>query len=306
MAPKELAAYFGSLSQPECHILYNVSSMVNLWDALASQNVRLLKRQTEALLSLPSHCTFLNYLRCHDDIGWGLDEDEERGLGIDPLSHKEFLYHFYEGTFPGSYARGELYNYDSVSKDARSCGTAASLVGFESARTKQEQERAFSRLFLLYATVFALRGFPMISSGDEIGQLNDSSYENDPLRKDDSRNLHRSPYDWRKAELRHDPSTIQGRIWGMFQKLHALRSSYDVFDDDAEVFTWDGQNSHVFALRRRKGSHTMLCVSNFSDNREFARFAYFVGEYVDLFTSRKYTPGLGFVMEPLECLWLFG
>ncbi|MCI1211900.1 MAG: alpha-amylase family glycosyl hydrolase, partial [Bifidobacterium tibiigranuli] len=117
MAPKELAAYFGTPEKPECHMLYNVSMMVNLWSALANGDTRLLKAQTDALNALPPNCWFVNYLRCHDDIGWGLDEDKERELGIDPLEHKEFLYHFYEGAVPGSWAMGELYNYDAASSD---------------------------------------------------------------------------------------------------------------------------------------------------------------------------------------------
>ena len=72
MAPKELAAYFGTPEKPECHMLYNVSIMVNLWSALASGDVRLLKDQLDKLNALPENCWFVNYLRCHDDIGWGV------------------------------------------------------------------------------------------------------------------------------------------------------------------------------------------------------------------------------------------
>ena len=106
MAPKELAAYFGTPEQPECHMLYNVSTMVNLWSALANGDTRLLKAQIDALDALPENCWFVNYLRCHDDIGWGLDEPQEWRLGIDPFRHKEFLYHFYEGSVPGSWSMG--------------------------------------------------------------------------------------------------------------------------------------------------------------------------------------------------------
>ena len=110
-------------------MLYNVSTMVNLWSALAARDARLLRRQIDALLALGDNCWFVNYLRCHDDIGWGLDEDVERSLGIDPQLHKEYLYRFYDGEFPGSWAAGELYNYDPATRDARSCGTTASLCG---------------------------------------------------------------------------------------------------------------------------------------------------------------------------------
>ena len=165
MAPKELAAYFGTPEKPECHMLYNVSTMVNLWSALASRDTRLLKAQLDALHALPDNCWFVNYLRCHDDIGWGLDEAVEEKLGIDPQKHKEYLYHFYEGNFPGSWAKGELYNYDPATGDARSCGTTASLCGVEQALEKNDTialDYAVKRDLLLHTAMAFLQGFPML------------------------------------------------------------------------------------------------------------------------------------------------
>ena len=203
MAPKELAAYFGTPEKPECHMLYNVSTMVNLWGALASRDTRLLKAQLDALHALPDNCWFVNYLRCHDDIGWGLDEAVEKRLGIDPQKHKEYLYHFYEGNFPGSWAKGELYNYDPATGDARSCGTTASLCGVEQALEKDDKtalDYAVKRDLLLHTAMAFLQGFPMLNCGDEIAQLNGWDYKNDPDRVEDSRNLHRSKFNWEDAK----------------------------------------------------------------------------------------------------------
>ena len=183
MAPKELAAYFGTPEKPECHMLYNVSTMVNLWGALASRDTRLLKAQLDALHALPDNCWFVNYLRCHDDIGWGLDEAVENRLGIDPQKHKEYLYHFYEGNFPGSWAKGELYNYDPATGDARSCGTTASLCGVEQALEKDDKtalDYAVKRDLLLHTAMAFLQGFPMLNCGDEIAQLNGWDYKKRP------------------------------------------------------------------------------------------------------------------------------
>ena len=138
--------------------------MVNIWGALASEDIRLLKSQTEAFLSLPEHSAFVNYVRCHDDIGWGFDESKETELGIDPLLHKIFQYRFWSGEFPGSYACGGLYNYDAKTLDARTVGTTASLVGLESAKDAKDREMAIRRFRLIYATVFALKGLPLINS----------------------------------------------------------------------------------------------------------------------------------------------
>lgn len=271
MAPKELAAYFGTPEKPECHMLYNVSSMVNLWSALANGDVRLLKAQIDALDSLPEHCWFVNYLRCHDDIGWGLDEDKEREMGIDPLKHKEFLYHFYEGAMPGSWAMGELYNYDEASSDARSCGTTASLCGVEKALITHDApalDTAVRRVELLHKAMAFLRGFPMLNSGDEIGQLNGWEYKEDPDKVADSRNLHRSPFDWKKAQLRTQDGTIQQRIWQVMQQTRAMRDDV-CFSPDAWVTTWDAHNYAVLAVVRKAidadgNERTLLGLFNFS------------------------------------------
>lgn len=307
MAPKELAAYFGTPEKPECHLLYNVSTMVGLWNALASQDATLLKAQTEDILSLPPSAAWLNYLRCHDDIGWGLDEAKERSLGIDPLEHKKFLYHFFSGDYPGSYACGEQYNYDPVSQDARSCGTAASLCGIEQALEEKDEgklKKALARMEMLYAVVYALKGFPMLSSGDEIAQLNDYSYKDDLLRKEDSRNVHRSPYDWDNAKKRKKKGTVQQIIWDALQNLRKVRSESPVFDGDASVTTWDAHNRHAFAIRRTKGENEMLFVSNFSDGSETVRFDYYMGLYKDRLTGRIVEPGKGFPIKNHEYLFL--
>ena len=272
MAPKELAAYFGTPEHPECHMLYNVSIMVNLWSALASGDVRLLKDQLDKLNALPSNCWFVNYLRCHDDIGWGLDEDEEVRLSIDPLKHKEFLYHFYEGATPGSWAMGELYNYDEVSKDARSCGTAASLCGIEKAiitHDKPALETAVDRDLLMHHAMAFLRGFPMLNCGDEIGQLNGWEYKEDPDRIADSRNLHRSKFDWAKAAERNTPGTLQNELWEGMASLRVMRDD-PCFAPDAWVTTWDTGNDGVLAVVRKAGERVIVGLFNFTGTEQAA------------------------------------
>lgn len=308
MAPSELAAYFGTAEAPECHLLYGVSSMVNLWSALASKDVTLLKYHLEDILALPDHCAFVNYLRCHDDIGWGLDEPRERSIGIDPLAHKIFLYNFYSGNFPASYARGQLYNHDWVSQDARSCGTTASLCGLEKAlidHSDKEKETAIRRILLMHAAVSALKGFPMLSSGDEIAQLNDYSYMNNYDRASDERNLHRSPYNWENAARRKDKKSYQHEVWAGIEDIRKKRK-HECFAPDAEVYTWDSHNKGVLALRRKVGEKVLLCVMNFSDEECDTRYEYFTGKYTDLFSGKRYEPGRGITLAPYEYLYLEG
>lgn len=269
MAPRELAAYFGTPDKPECHILYSVSTMVNLWSALASRDVRLLKAQLDALNALGPQCWFVNYLRCHDDIGWGLDEDAERRLGIDPQQHKEYLYHFYEGRFPGSWAAGEVYNYDPVTRDARSCGTTASLCGVERALEQGDGaalKTALRRDLLMHGAMMFIQGFPMLNSGDEIAQLNGWGYHDDPDLAEDSRNLHRTAFDWDKAALRGRPGTVQNVLWKGLADLRALRAD-PCFAPGTWFSTWDTHDDGVLGMIRRGENRTLVGLFNFTGER---------------------------------------
>ena len=306
MAPSELASYFGTKEHPECHLLYNAATMANFWDSLASQDTRLLIKQVNSILSLPSHCHFVNYLRCHDDLGWALDEEVERQLGINPLEHKQFVYHFYEGSFPGSYSRGALYNYDELTKDARSCGTTASFCGIEEALEEKNQEkldRAIQRDLLLHSAMISIQGFPLLSSGDEIAQLNDYSYLNDLDRQSDSRNIHRSPFDWEKAKKIKEKGSYQERIYDGIKSLLVAKSESACFAKDAITTTWDASNNKVFLIRRTNKNEELLCFSSFSDNEEFVKTNYIMGTFKDLFTGREIVPGWGFKLEPHEYIW---
>ena len=290
MAPRELAPYFGTADKPECHLLYNASTMATQWSALASGDVRQLKHQLDDLHSLPAHCCFVNYLRCHDDIGWGLNEDYGRALGIDPLAHKKYLYEFFEGSFPGSFARGERYNYNPATQDARTCGTTASLCGIEKGLYEGDEGQGalgVRRDLMMHAAVMCMAGFPMLSSGDEIGQLNGYGYHDDPILREDSRNLHRTPFSWDNAARRTMPGTVQQRLWDGLRQLEKLRAGQPCFGPGAWVTTWDTHNNSVLAIVRRTGDETMACLFNFSGLAQTVWLDGLEGEFSDLISGER-------------------
>ena len=290
MAPRELAPYFGTADKPECHLLYNASTMATQWSALASGDVRQLKHQLDDLHSLPAHCCFVNYLRCHDDIGWGLNEDYGRALGIDPLAHKKYLYEFFEGSFPGSFARGERYNYNPATQDARTCGTTASLCGIEKGLYEGDEGQValgVRRDLMMHAAVMCMAGFPMLSSGDEIGQLNGYGYHDDPILREDSRNLHRTPFSWDNAARRTMPGTVQQRLWDGLRQLEKLRAGHPCFGPGAWVTTWDTHNNSVLAIVRRTGDETMACLFNFSGLAQTVWLDGLEGEFSDLISGER-------------------
>ncbi|MBQ3952059.1 MAG: amylosucrase, partial [Oscillospiraceae bacterium] len=91
MEPSKVVPYFGTVDKPECHMLYNVTTMATTWHTVATKNVSLLKHQLGQVFNLPKDYVFLNYLRCHDDIGWGLDYPYLWQFGMDEVGHKRFL-----------------------------------------------------------------------------------------------------------------------------------------------------------------------------------------------------------------------
>ncbi len=119
MEPEKVVPYFGTVEKPECHMLYNVTTMATTWHSVATKDIRLLKKQMDIVNGLPGDYLFLNYLRCHDDIGWGLDYGTLKGWGMKEVEHKRFLNQHFTGRFEGSESRGELYNDDPDRKSTR-------------------------------------------------------------------------------------------------------------------------------------------------------------------------------------------
>ena len=240
MEPAKVVPYFGTVEKPECHMLYNVTTMATIWHSLAVQDTELLKKQLDTVCALPKEYTFLNYLRCHDDIGWGLDFAFLQTQGMEEVAHKRFLNDYYTGRFPGSESRGQLYNDDPVTQDARFCGTAASMCGLETALAAQDKERISQAIgldLMLHAYMLIQSGIPMIYSGDEIGQLNDYSYQDDPDKCQDSRYIHRGAFQWELAKKRKNKTSPQGRIFQGLDRLEQIRKQDLVFAEDAAVYT---------------------------------------------------------------------
>ena len=305
MEPSKVVPYFGTVEKPECHLLYNVTTMASTWHTVATKDTRLLRHQLEQVFALPGEYTFLNYLRCHDDIGWGLDYDFLEGYGGEEVAHKKFLNDYLTGKWEGSPARGELYNDDPTLGDARLCGTTASLCGLESARYEKngyKTDWALRYDLMLHAYMFTLSGIPVLYSGDEIGQENDYGYHDDPLRRDDSRWLHRGNLDWDKAALRHDPDTVEGRLFGGIRRLETLRAEHRAFDGEADVWLLDTGYDGVLGIGRYRDGEKLLAYFNF----DYCERVVWTGEdapMTDLFAGKVREDG-ALPIPPGGFLWL--
>ena len=306
MAPEKVVPYFGSVEKPECHMLYNVTTMATTWHTVATRDVRLLKRQLDTIDELPKDYVFLNYLRCHDDIGWGLDYGFLSQLGMEEVPHKNYLNDFFLGKAGKSNSCGELYNYDPVTRDARFCGTTASLCGIETAFLKKDKtalKKAIDLDVMLHAYMFMQNGIPILYSGDEVAQLNDHSYREDPLKKEDSRYLHRGKMQWEKVEHLQDGDNVESEVYQRLRKLENIRKAHVAFCSDSAAWTVETYDQSTLCMGRYKDGEKILGVFNFSEEERMAWIQEADGLYEDLLTGKFIKPE-GLTMQPYGFYWL--
>lgn len=302
--PDEVVRYFGA--GKECRISYHPLLMVLLWDALATRKVNMLQHAMEKRFAIHPDCAWVNYVRCHDDIGWGFADEDAQELGISGYNHRQFLNAFYTGHFEGSFARGLPFNYNPISGDARISGTAASLCGLELALEKGdpiEIEYAVRRILLIHSIIMSIGGIPLLYLNDEIGTLNDYRYENDPTKASDNRWMHRPQTDWQRMEKRHDTTTLEGRIYQGLRRLILLRKSLAGLAGQQTRFIYTG-NPHVFGYLREH-EQRVLVLANFSEYRQVVdeRLLPIYGMslgVVDLISENEPTTTL----EPYQFQWI--
>ncbi len=290
MEPEKVVPYFGTVEKPECHMLYNVTTMATTWHTVATRNVKLLKKQLDIVNALPKEYVFLNYLRCHDDIGWGLDYPTLKQEGIEERSHKKYLNDYFQGYAGESNSRGELYNADPITGDARFCGTTASMCGIEKAGFEQNEtamNKAIQFDIMLHAYMFMQSGIPVLYSGDEIGQVNDYTYKENPNKAADSRYIHRGAMDWKLAQRKEDQKTVEGKLFFGLKQLEEIRKKEKVFVSYADTWTIETWDTSVLCIGRYLDGEKLIGVFNFSENDKTAWINETDGDYVDLISGKE-------------------
>ena len=267
--------------------------MATTWHTVATRNVKLLKQQLDIVNGLPKEYVFLNYLRCHDDIGWGLDYGTLQMEGMGERSHKQYLNDYFQGYTEDSTSRGELYNADPVTGDARFCGTTASMCGIEKAGFEQDEaamEMAVQKDLMLHAYMFMQSGIPVLYSGDEIGQVNDYSYKEDPNKAADSRYIHRGAMNWKLAENRTDAASVEGKMFQGLDKLEQIRRTEKVFVTQADTWTIETWDDSLLCIGRYFEGEKLIGLFNFSGVDKTAWIKEADGDYVDLISGNRVQP----------------
>jgi amylosucrase len=268
VSPDLLAQYLGAHDRfrPECDLAYDNQLMVMLWSSLATRDVRLAAHALSRRRPAPVPTSWVTYVRCHDDIGWAVSDQDAAAAGVDGFAHRRFLAGFYAGDFPGSFGRGARFQDNPATGEARTSGMAASLCGIEAATSPDEVDLGIRRLILLYAVVFAFGGIPLIYMGDELALGNDPGWAADPEHAHDNRWMHRPPMDWAAAARRHDESSLEGRVFGAISRLARARRSLLALRAGGSTDVLPAGHPSVLAYRRaHPRSAPFLSLTNFSD-----------------------------------------
>jgi len=319
VAPIEVIKYFGedAIAAKECEIAYNATLMALLWDGIATKNTKLIYQGIKNLPNKLDRATWLNYVRCHDDIGFGFDGNDIRLAGYEPSSHRRFLVDYFSGKYDAS-AKGLVFMPNEVTGDARICGSLASLVGLESALEHGDNQliaSSINRILLLHGIILSFGGIPLLYNGDALGVLNDYSYSEDPSKSNDNRWVHRPKIDWEKAELRKKQGTVEYTIFNAMKKMIAIRKEISAFADfnNRELLQID--NPHLLCFMRfdpQRPSEKVLAIANFDANPQYldletisnAGFSVY-SRFVDLYSGKMPSQHDGrIVLHGYQFYWL--
>ena len=272
VSPQEMLPYLGRGRHDgrEGNLAYHNSLMVQFWGALATRDARMMRHVLASHFpDRLTNATYATYIRCHDDIGWAITDEDAGALHISGPAHRAFLSNFYEGSFPGTFARGALFQVNAGTGDKRISGSFASLAGLEKAQAEGDSDAAdlaVQRILLGHALIAGFGGIPLIYMGDELATLNDYSYRDDPARAHDSRWVHRPRMDWHLAHYRHSDDGAAGQVFrGVKDILHrrkltpALHAAHPVGIVDLGL-------SGLFSFVRRAPTGALLGLFNMTEH----------------------------------------
>jgi len=318
VSPEMLTPYLGGHDRfrPECDLAYDNQLMVMLWSTLATRDVRLAERALSHRRAAPAAASWVTYVRCHDDIGWSVSDADAAAAGIDGFAHRRFLSDFYAGGFPGSFGRGALFQVNPATGEARISGMAASLCGIEAALEAGDPggiTAAIRRLESMYAVVFSFGGIPLIYMGDELALPSDPAWAADPAHALDNRWTHRPLMDWDLAARRHDPGSLEGRVFAAIRRLGDARRSLLALRGGGRTEILPTENHSVLCYRRvHPRSAPFLALTNFSDVTQaadagvIARAGLREPVHVHSSTGRLDISAAGIELPPWSFTWLTG
>ncbi len=259
VGPNDLPAYLGvgDHAGKVSDLAYHNSLMVQIWSMLAAKDVRLATHALQRLPQPPATTAWITYLRCHDDIGWAIDDGDAAAMGMSGQGHRAFLSDWYAGEFPGSWAQGLVFQENPDTGDRRISGSLASLAGLGLG-----DPDAVRRILLAHAVILGFGGLPVIWMGDELGLLNDPGWAEEPGHAADNRWVHRQRMPWPR------PPDDQGIRAGLTRLLRA-RAMLPHLHAAVGTEVWDPRDPGVLLVVRRHASGSLLGAYNVTAEDRF-------------------------------------
>jgi len=317
VAPREIVKYFGEgpLQGNECEIAYNATFMACLWDAIATKKTWLLYKSLLNMPARPPEGSWINYIRCHDDIGLGFDDAHIRELGWDPATHRRFLLDYYCQRLDWSPAKGAIFMYNPLTGDGRITGSAASLLGLEKALETGDAEAvqtSVRKIVLMHGIILGAEGIPLIYAGDEIATPNDYSYLKEADKADDSRWVNRPHQDWDLVATLGQSDNPRAEVFARIRALIGIRKQLPVLGAGGKTHLHTPGNDHLFVYERRSEDDGLLVVANFDAKPQvinaswLARLGYISeGSYHNLADDSRHAVHSGLLeVAPYALMWL--
>lgn len=280
VAPKKIMDYFGKgyFANNECDLAYNAAQMALQWDALATTDTRNMLANQEIILQKPLGTTWINYTRCHDDIGLCFEDEYLEQVGFNPYHHREYLKNYLAGLLDTTPSTGELFGVNTETNDARIAGTLASICGLEKAVKNKDTSAikiSIDKILLMQANCVFLGGIPMLFYGDEVGYTNDHSYLTDAGKNYDKRWMHRPLIDWKKNAKASRKNTVEYKIFKGLQKLLKIRTTHPEFTDTNNLEWVSSDNRSIAGFKRFSKGGTIFCLFNYSNEpQELSYYAF--------------------------------
>ena len=310
VGPQDVVHYLGQGKHAGkvSDLAYHNSLMVQIWSALAARDGRLLDTALSRFAPVPTSSSWATYLRCHDDIGWAIDDADAAAAGVNGAGHRNFCAEFYANEFDGSFARGVHFQSNPLTGDRRTSGSAASLIGIERAIANNDAadlNTAINRLICAYAIVFGFGGIPLLYMGDELGMLNDESYKLDPAKADDNRWIHRPKMDWELASSAANGDGIAGRVYQAISNLIKARKKLAALHASVTSETEARNDGAILLIRRNHAAGLLTEIYNLTEKTQYLdSFDVAFGDRTEAISGRKMHFAGKVALPPYAAWWI--